>query len=288
MPAPRISFVSLGCPKALVDSERIITRLRAEGYEIARKHDGADVVIVNTCGFLDSARDESLEAIGEAMEGERQGDRHRLPRRRTRRSSVSAIRVFWRSPVRRPMRALWKPCTRRCRRRTTRNRRPHPASGRQADAAPLRLSEDFRRLQQSLFLLHHPCAARRPRLAAGGDVLREAERLVAAGVKELLVISQDTSAYGVDLKYAPGQVAGPRGARAFYRPGARTGRTRRLGADALRLPLPPCRRGDPADGGRQGAALSRHPLPACLAQRAEDHAPPGPRREDARPDRALA
>jgi ribosomal protein S12 methylthiotransferase len=67
MSAPRISFVSLGCPKALVDSERIVTRLRAEGYEIARKHDGADVVLVNTCGFLDSARDESLEAIGSAL-----------------------------------------------------------------------------------------------------------------------------------------------------------------------------------------------------------------------------
>src|SRR5215467_6516235 len=65
--APRISFTSLGCPKALVDSERIITRLRAEGYELARKHDGADIVIVNTCGFLDSSKQESLGAIGEAM-----------------------------------------------------------------------------------------------------------------------------------------------------------------------------------------------------------------------------
>ncbi len=65
--APKVSFVSLGCPKALVDSERIITRLRAEGYELARKHDGADLVIVNTCGFLDSAKQESLSAIGEAM-----------------------------------------------------------------------------------------------------------------------------------------------------------------------------------------------------------------------------
>src|ERR1041384_8727741 len=65
--APVVSFVSLGCPKALVDSERIITRLRAEGYELARKHDGADLVIVNTCGFLDSAKAESLSAIGEAM-----------------------------------------------------------------------------------------------------------------------------------------------------------------------------------------------------------------------------
>src|SRR5277367_4361318 len=66
-PAPRISFVSLGCPKALVDSERIITQLRAEGYELSRSHAGADAVIVNTCGFLDSAKKESLQAIGEAM-----------------------------------------------------------------------------------------------------------------------------------------------------------------------------------------------------------------------------
>src|SRR4051812_30205982 len=65
--APKVSFVSLGCPKALVDSERIITRLRAEGYELSRKHDGADLVIVNTCGFLDSAQAESLDAIGTAL-----------------------------------------------------------------------------------------------------------------------------------------------------------------------------------------------------------------------------
>src|SRR5690349_3381189 len=65
--APKIGFVSLGCPKALVDSERIITRLRAEGYELSRQHQGADVVVVNTCGFLDSAKSESLAAIGEAL-----------------------------------------------------------------------------------------------------------------------------------------------------------------------------------------------------------------------------
>ena len=64
---PKVGFVSLGCPKALVDSERIITRLRSEGYEIARDYGGADVVVVNTCGFLNSAKQESLEAIGEAL-----------------------------------------------------------------------------------------------------------------------------------------------------------------------------------------------------------------------------
>src|SRR5262245_22795791 len=67
VPAAKISFVSLGCPKALVDSERIITRLRAEGYELARNHRGADLVLVNTCGFLDSAQAESLETIGRAL-----------------------------------------------------------------------------------------------------------------------------------------------------------------------------------------------------------------------------
>src|SRR5262245_56849174 len=66
-PAPKVSFVSLGCPKALVDSERIVTRLRAEGYELSREHNGSDLVIVNTCGFLDSAKAESLAAIGNAL-----------------------------------------------------------------------------------------------------------------------------------------------------------------------------------------------------------------------------
>ena len=65
--APKVSFVSLGCPKALVDSERIVTQLRAEGYQLTKSHAGADVVVVNTCGFLDSAKAESLAAIGDAM-----------------------------------------------------------------------------------------------------------------------------------------------------------------------------------------------------------------------------
>ena len=83
-PPPRISFVSLGCPKALVDSERILTRLRAEGYELSRSHAGADAVIVNTCGFLDSAKAELLAAIGAAMNENGTGDRHRLHGRRAR------------------------------------------------------------------------------------------------------------------------------------------------------------------------------------------------------------
>ena len=82
--APTIGVVSLGCPKALVDSERIITRLRSEGYQLSGSYEGADLVVVNTCGFLDSAKAESLEAIGEALKRERQGHRHRLPRQRGR------------------------------------------------------------------------------------------------------------------------------------------------------------------------------------------------------------
>ncbi len=76
---PKVGFVSLGCPKALVDSERILTQLRVEGYDIVPSYDDADVVVVNTCGFIDSAVAESLDAIGEAHGRERQGHRHRLP-----------------------------------------------------------------------------------------------------------------------------------------------------------------------------------------------------------------
>ncbi len=102
MSAPRVSFVSLGCPKALVDSERIITSLRSEGYDISRKHDGADLVIVNTCGFLDSARDESLDAIGLALnENGKVIVTGCLGRNPT--SSVNAIQTCSPSPARRPM-----------------------------------------------------------------------------------------------------------------------------------------------------------------------------------------
>ncbi len=119
--APKVSFVSLGCPKALVDCERIVTRLRAEGYELSREHAGADVVIVNTCGFLDSAKAESLAAIGEALKengkvivtgcmgAEPESIRDRL----------SA--TCWRSPARSNTRAWSRRCTARCRRSTIRS-----------------------------------------------------------------------------------------------------------------------------------------------------------------------
>jgi ribosomal protein S12 methylthiotransferase len=198
--APRISFVSLGCPKALVDSERIITQLRAEGYELARKHDGADVVIVNTCGFLDSAKAESLGAIGEAMAengkvivtgcmgAEPDEIRQRFP-------DVLAITgpQAYESVVAAVHRAV------------------PPAHDPFLDLVPpqgvkltprhyayLKISEGCNnRCSFCIIPKLRGDLVSRPAC----DVLREAERLVRAGVKELLVISQDTSAYGVDLKY---------------------------------------------------------------------------------------
>ncbi len=92
---PKVGFVSLGCPKALVDSERILTQLRAEGYAISPDYADADLVVVNTCGFIDAAVEESLDAIGEALRRERQGDRHRLPGRQGRRGASRRIRRCW-------------------------------------------------------------------------------------------------------------------------------------------------------------------------------------------------
>ena len=164
---PKVGIVSLGCPKALVDSERIITRLRAEGYQIAPDYKGADLVLVNTCGFLDSARDESLDAIGEALnengkvivtgclgaEANVITDRHPDVLEVTGPHQYEQLM----SAVHTHLPALDHPfVVAGARRRLP----PH--------AAPLRLSEDFRRLQQSLLLLHHPvaCAAISSRAAS--------------------------------------------------------------------------------------------------------------------------
>ena len=199
--APRISFVSLGCPKALVDSERIITRLRAEGYELSREHKGADVVVVNTCGFLDTARTESLAAIGEAV-----AENGRVIVTGCLGAEPDIIRAA------------------------------HPSV--LAVTGPQRYEEVMAAVHEAVPPTHDPfldlvpeqgirltprhyaylkisegCNNRCsfciiPKLRGdlvsrpAADVLREAEKLVAAGVKELLVISQDTSAYGVDIKYA--------------------------------------------------------------------------------------
>ena len=198
---PKVSFVSLGCPKALVDSERIITRLRAEGYELARKHEGSDLAIVNTCGFLDSAKAESLSAIGEAlaqngkvivtgcMGAEPETITERYP-------GVLAVTgpQQYESVVEAVHRAL------------------PPRHDPFLDLVPpegVKLTpRHYAYLKISEGCNNRCTFCIIPRLRGdlvsrpAADVLREAERLVKAGVKELLVISQDTSAYGVDLRYA--------------------------------------------------------------------------------------
>src|SRR5271168_1328452 len=199
--APKVSFVSLGCPKALVDSERIITRLRAEGYELARKHDGADLVIVNTCGFLDSAKQKSLSAIGDAMAengkvivtGCMGAEPDQIEKAYPGVLSITGPQQY-ESVLEAVHRAL------------------PPAHNPHLDLVPpqgikltprhyayLKISEGCNnRCSFCIIPKLRGDLVSRP----ANDVLREAEKLVAAGVKELLVISQDTSAYGVDVRYA--------------------------------------------------------------------------------------
>jgi ribosomal protein S12 methylthiotransferase len=198
---PKLSFVSLGCPKALVDSERIVTLLRAEGYELSRSHEGADLVIVNTCGFLDSAQAESLAAIGEALNengkvivtGCMGADPEKITARYPQVLAVtgpqqyeSVVEAVHRAapPRHRPFLDLLPPQGIKL---TPRH------------YAYLKISEGCNnRCSFCIIPKLRGNLVSRP----AAEVLREAERLVAAGVKELLVISQDTSAYGVDLKYA--------------------------------------------------------------------------------------
>src|ERR1700756_3571882 len=198
---PRISFVSLGCPKALVDSERIITRLRAEGYELARDHSGADLAIVNTCGFLDSAQAESLAAIGAAMAENGKvivtGCMGAEPEKITSKHP-GVFAVTGPQQYESVLDAV--------------HRAAPPAHDPHADLIPpqgikltprhyayLKISEGCNnRCSFCIIPKLRGDLVSRP----ASDVLREAERLVGAGVKELLVISQDTSAYGVDLRYA--------------------------------------------------------------------------------------
>ncbi|MGB6657684.1 MAG: 30S ribosomal protein S12 methylthiotransferase RimO [Xanthobacteraceae bacterium] len=197
----RISFVSLGCPKALVDSERIITRLRAEGYELAREHKGADLAIVNTCGFLDSAQAESLSAIGTAMAENGKvivtGCMGVEPEKITA-VHPGVLAVSGPQQYESVLDAV--------------HRAAPPQHDPYADLIPpegikltprhyayLKISEGCNnRCTFCIIPKLRGDLVSRP----AADVLREAEKLVAAGVKELLVISQDTSAYGVDLKYA--------------------------------------------------------------------------------------
>src|SRR6202048_4291918 len=181
---PKVSFVSLGCPKALVDSERIITRLRAEGYELARDHRGADLVVVNTCGFLDSAQAESLAAIGKALDENGKvivtGCLGAEPGKITR-----AV-----APRHHPFVDLLP---------------PEGIKLTPRHYAYLKISEGCNNRCTFCIIpkLRGDLVSR-----SAADVLREAERLTAAGVKEILVISQDTSAYGADIRYAASEWKG--------------------------------------------------------------------------------
>ncbi|MDX1555258.1 MAG: 30S ribosomal protein S12 methylthiotransferase RimO [Xanthomonadales bacterium] len=202
--APKIGFVSLGCPKALVDSERILTQLRSDGYEISASYDDADVVVVNTCGFIDSARAESLEAIGEALDANGRvivtgclgvkeqeiRELHPAVLAVTGPQQYEAVvgAVHRHAPVSR----AYDPLT---------DLIPRDGTGIKLTPrhyAYLKISEGC----------NHKCtfciipSMRGPLVSRPiGEVMREAEGLVEAGVRELLVIAQDTSAYGVDLKY---------------------------------------------------------------------------------------
>ena len=202
--APKISFVSLGCPKALVDSERIITQLRAEGYELTKTHQGADAVIVNTCGFLDSAKAESLDAIGAAMAengkvivtGCMGADPEQILAAYPGIAAITGPQAY--ESVMKAVHDVAPP-----------SHDPFldlvPPQGVKLTPrhyAYLKISEGCN--NRCTFCII-------PKLRGDlvsrpvGDVLREAEKLVNAGVKELLVISQDTSAYGLDIKYAASQ-----------------------------------------------------------------------------------
>ncbi len=198
---PRIGMVSLGCPKALVDSERILTRLRAEGYAISPDYAGADAVVVNTCGFLDSAKAESLAAIGEALSENGRvivtGCLGAEPEYITG-AHPSVLAVTGPHQYEQVLDAVHKAVP------------PSPdpfidllpASG--VSLTPrhfsyLKISEGCNHKCKFCII---PDMRGKLQSRPAHAVMREAERLVEAGVKELLVISQDTSAYGLDIKYA--------------------------------------------------------------------------------------
>ncbi len=199
--APRISFVSLGCPKALVDSERIVTRLRAEGYELSSDHADADLAIVNTCGFLDSAQAESLAAIGAAL-----AENGKVVVTGCMGAEPEKITAAYPNVLAITGPQQYESVLDAVHRAAPPQPRPHidliPPQGIKLTPrhyAYLKISEGCNnRCTFCIIPKLRGSLASRP----AADVLREAERLVAAGVKELLVISQDTSAYGTDLKYA--------------------------------------------------------------------------------------
>jgi ribosomal protein S12 methylthiotransferase len=201
--APRVGFVSLGCPKALVDSERILTQLRAEGYDIAPTYDGADLVVVNTCGFIEAAVEESLAAIGEALaENGRVIVTGCLGAKGTlvQRTHPRVLAVTGPEALDEVMAAVHRHLP-----------KPHDPFLDLVPPQGLRLTpRHYAYLKISEGCNHRCTFCIIPSLRGDlvsrpiGEVMREAEALVESGVKELLVIAQDTSAYGVDVRYRTG------------------------------------------------------------------------------------
>jgi ribosomal protein S12 methylthiotransferase len=202
-PSPRVGFVSLGCPKALVDSEQILTQLRAEGYDIAPSYEGSDLVVVNTCGFIDAAVQESLDAIGEALAENgkvivtgclgAKGDV-------VRKTHPSVLAVTGPHAKDEVMEVVHRHLP-----------KPHDPFTDLVPPQGIRLTPRHYAYLKISEGCNHRCTfciipSMRGDLVSRpvGDVMKEAENLVRAGVKELLVISQDTSAYGVDVKYRTG------------------------------------------------------------------------------------
>jgi len=202
--APKIGFVSLGCPKALVDSERILTQLRHDGYEVSPTYDDADLVVVNTCGFIDSAKAESLEAIGEAIDANGKvivtgclG----VKEQEIRELHPSVLAVTGPQQYEAVVGAVHRHAP------TQRNYDPFTDLVPQSDVGVKLTPRHYAYLKISEGC-NHKCtfciipSMRGPLVSRPiGEVMSEAEGLVASGVRELLVIAQDTSAYGVDLKY---------------------------------------------------------------------------------------
>ncbi|MDF4003323.1 30S ribosomal protein S12 methylthiotransferase RimO [Luteibacter sp. PPL552] len=199
--APKVGFISLGCPKALVDSERILTQLKVEGYEIVPSYDAADAVVVNTCGFIDSAVQESLDAIGEALHENGKvivtgclGKRQELIRE----SYPDVLAITGPQDYASVMSAVHAALP--------------PARNKFLDLVPdtgVKLTPKHYAYLKISEGCNHRCSfciipSMRGDLVSRpvDQVLLEAEKLVKGGVKELLVISQDTSAYGVDVRYA--------------------------------------------------------------------------------------
>ena len=198
---PRIGFVSLGCPKALVDSERILSRLQAEGYSTTARYRDADLVVVNTCGFLDSAREESLQAIGEAL-----AENGRVVVTGCLGAEAELIRAAHPGVL-----AVTGPHQYEAVVAAVHETLPAPHNP-FLDLIPpqgIKLTPGHYAYLKIAEGCNHRCSfCIIPRLRGdlvsrpAGDVLREAEGLVDAGVRELLIVSQDTSAYGTDLRYA--------------------------------------------------------------------------------------